>query len=59
VYYNFINLSQAWVGGGRIGMGAALITLHGSAFLLAMALIWWRDHATVLSLRPRRAAAAA
>jgi lipopolysaccharide export system permease protein len=58
VYYNFINLSQAWVGGGRVGMGAALVALHGSAFVLAMSLIWWRDHASVMSLRPRRAAAA-
>ena len=54
VYYNFINLSQAWVGGGRFGLGAALVGLHGGAFVLAMALLWWRDHATVFSLRPRR-----
>jgi lipopolysaccharide export system permease protein len=55
VYYNFINLSQAWVGSGRVGMGVALLALHGGAFLLALALLWWRDHAAVLSLRPRRA----
>jgi lipopolysaccharide export system permease protein len=58
VYYNFINLSQAWVGSGRVDMGLALVALHGSAFVLAMSLIWWRDHASVLSLRPRRPAAA-
>jgi lipopolysaccharide export system permease protein len=58
VYYNFINLSQAWVGTGRLGMGTALVALHGGAFLLALALIWWRDHAAVLALRPRRIAAA-
>lgn len=58
VYYNFINLSQAWVGTGRFGMGTALVALHGGAFLLALALIWWRDHAAVLTLRPRRNAAA-
>jgi len=58
VYYNFINLSQAWVRGGRVGMGGALIGLHGGAFVLALALLWWRDHAAVLSLRPRRRAAA-
>ncbi len=58
VYYNFINLSQAWVAGGRFGMGAVLMTLHGGALLMALTLIWWRDHAAVLQLRPRRAAAA-
>ena len=58
VYYNFINLSQAWVSGGRVGMGAALLGLHGGAFSLALALLWWRDHATVLRLRPRRVASA-
>jgi lipopolysaccharide export system permease protein len=55
VYYNLINLSQAWVGSGRFGMGATLAGLHGGAFLLSLALLWWRDHAAVFSLRPRRA----
>jgi lipopolysaccharide export system permease protein len=36
-------------------MGAMLAALHGGAFLLSMALLWWRDHAAVLSLGPRRA----
>ena len=58
VYYNLINLSQAWVSSGRVGMGAALIGLHGSAFVFALALLWWRDHSTVMRLRPRRAHAA-
>jgi len=56
VYYNFINLSQAWVSGGRVGVGGALIALHGSAFVLAMTLLWWRDHASVTRLRRRRTA---
>jgi lipopolysaccharide export system permease protein len=56
VYYNFINLSQAWVSGGRVGVGGALVALHGSAFVLAMALLWWRDHATVTRFRTRRTA---
>ena len=56
IYYNFINLSQAWVGSGRFGLGTALVGLHGGAFVLALALLWWRDHATVFTLRPRRAA---
>jgi lipopolysaccharide export system permease protein len=52
VYYNLINLAQAWVAGGRLPMAAALFGVHGAAFVLALALIWWRDHATVLHLRP-------
>ena len=58
VYYNFINLSQAWVAIGRFGMGATLLALHGGAFMMALALIWWRDHAAVFQLRPRRSATA-
>jgi lipopolysaccharide export system permease protein len=59
VYYNLINLSQVWVARGRLEMGAALAALHGGAFLLALALIWWRDHAAVVppfGRRPRGAA---
>jgi lipopolysaccharide export system permease protein len=58
VYYNLINLSQAWVGSGRFTLGAALAGLHGSAFLLALALLWWREHAAVARWLPRRAATA-
>jgi lipopolysaccharide export system permease protein len=57
VYYNLITLGQGWVAAGRVGMGAMLLGLHGGVLLLAMALLWWRDHAAVLTLRPRRAAA--
>ena len=56
VYYNLINLSQAWVGSERVGMGAVLVALHGGAFGLALTLLWWRDHATV-GLRRIKAAA--
>jgi lipopolysaccharide export system permease protein len=59
VYLNLINLSQAWVASGRVGLAAALLGLHGTAFGLALALLWWRDHATVLSLRRKPRAAAA
>ena len=52
VYYNLINLSQAWVAGGRLSMGVALFGVHGLAFGSALALLWWRDHAAVS--RPRR-----
>ena len=43
VYYNAINLSQAWVASGRMEMGAALASFHGGAFALALALLWWRE----------------
>ena len=56
VYYNLINLSQAWVGSGRVGMGSALLGLHGGAFVVALALLWWRDHAAVTGLFRRQAA---
>ena len=55
VYYNLINLSQAWVASERVDMGAVLLALHGGAFGLALVLLWWRDHAAV-GLRQRRAA---
>ncbi len=53
VYYNFVSLTQAWVGSGRLGMGVALVGVHGSAFALALALLWWRDHSAVLNWRRR------
>jgi len=43
-YYNLINLSQAWVGTGRIGLGTALVATHGGAFALAIAVLWWREN---------------
>ena len=58
VYFNLINLTQAWIATGRMEMGPALLVLHGSVLAGALALIWWREHGTVLSLlrrRPRRA----
>ncbi|HET9823250.1 MAG TPA: LPS export ABC transporter permease LptF [Burkholderiaceae bacterium] len=61
VYYNLINLSQTWIAGGRVGMGVTLVALHGGAIVLAVGLLWWRDHATTWRLRaaPRVAGAAA
>lgn len=46
VYYNVITLSQAWVASGKMSMSVALIAAHGTALLLALALMWWRDTAT-------------
>lgn len=56
VYYNLINLSQAWIASGRMTMGAALLGLHGGVFIAALLLLAWRDHATVWRLWPRRRA---
>jgi lipopolysaccharide export system permease protein len=45
VYYNLVNLSQSWIGSERVGAASTVLVLHGSAFALAMALLWWRDYA--------------
>jgi lipopolysaccharide export system permease protein len=58
VYYNLINLSQAWVGSGRLSMSGALLLLHGGALLVAWALLWWRDHAAVTPWLRRRSKSA-
>lgn len=57
-YYNVVNLSQAWVSTGKLSMGAALVSIHGGTFVLAMALLWWRDHAAVARWPGRRLRAA-
>jgi lipopolysaccharide export system permease protein len=57
VYFNLINLTQAWVANGRLGMGTALLLLHGTVFAASLALIWWREHGTVRSFLRRRPAA--
>jgi lipopolysaccharide export system permease protein len=59
VYYNFINLSTAWVAGGKLSFGAVLVLLHGGVLALALALLWWRDHAQIVRWWPRRSASAA
>jgi lipopolysaccharide export system permease protein len=53
VYYNLVNLSQAWVAAGKVPMGTALVGVHGGAFGAALALLWWRDHAAVTRLGRR------
>ena len=47
VYYNLINLSQAWVAGSRVALAPALTAIHGAVFVIGLMLIWWRDHAAV------------
>ena len=44
VYYNVINISQAWVGSGKLGMGPALLIAHGGAFVIALLLLWWQEN---------------
>ena len=62
-YYNLINLSQAWVGSGRVSLGAALAVGHGGALVLALGLLWWRENGMrrvpVMRRRRHRRAAAA
>jgi lipopolysaccharide export system permease protein len=46
VYYNVINLTEAWIAGGKASMGGALIVAHGGALLIAIGLLWWREQGT-------------
>lgn len=55
IYYNLINLTQAWVTSERLSLGVALFGLHGAALALALGLIAWRDRATVWQWPWRRA----
>mgnify|MGYP001550054954 CR=1 FL=1 len=53
VYFNLINLSQSWVGNGRTDLARGLVTVHGGALFLALAVIWLRDNGNRFSLRRR------
>ncbi|MFM7533433.1 MAG: LPS export ABC transporter permease LptF [Rubrivivax sp.] len=54
VYTNLVNLSKSWVTSERLSLGWSLLLLHGSALLLAMGLVWWRQNAASWRLlRPR------
>ena len=57
VYYNLDQPEQAWVAAASSASAPALLLLHGGAFVLALALLWWRDHGT--AWRPLAAPAAA
>ena len=58
VYLNMVNLTQAWVSSSRMGIAPALVGLHGGMFMLALLLLWWRDHAAVLRWRGAKVVAA-
>jgi len=47
VYYNLLNLTQAWVASGRLSAAATLALVHGGAFVAALLLLWWRDRGSV------------
>lgn len=56
VYFNLINLSQAWVSNGRTSLFNAMFAVHGGAFVIALSLMWLRDQGNRLclpALRPR------
>ena len=44
VYYNFINMSQSWVGTGKFQFLPLLIVLHGGVFMLAFAWLMVRHN---------------
>ena len=56
-YYNLINLSQAWVAGGKVSLPLAVAGLHLPVLGCALALLWWRDHAAVTPPWRRKAIA--
>ncbi|MBB5205517.1 lipopolysaccharide export system permease protein [Inhella inkyongensis] len=59
VYFSFTGLTEAWVAQGKVSAPLALGALHGGVFVLALALLWWRDESLALTTRllPRRSAA--
>jgi lipopolysaccharide export system permease protein len=59
IYFNLINVSQSWVNNGRTSLPRALITVHGSALFLALAILWLRDNSNRFCLRRRATGAAA
>lgn len=54
VYFNLVNLSQAWVASGKWALGPGLVLLHGGVLMCAAALLWWRVHGMALAFSWRR-----
>jgi lipopolysaccharide export system permease protein len=52
VYFNLLNLSQAWVASGKYKPVPTLVAIHGLVFALTQMWIWWRDGGTVAWSRP-------
>ncbi|WP_077035762.1 LPS export ABC transporter permease LptF [Pelomonas sp. KK5] len=57
VYFNLINLSQTWVTSGRASLPAAVLGVHGGAFVLALLLMWLRDQGNRMGVTRRAPAA--
>ncbi|WP_428418909.1 LPS export ABC transporter permease LptF [Methylibium sp.] len=57
VYFNLLNLSQAWVASGKLDIGIVLLLIHGGSFVLAVTLLWWRERGASFALRRRRVTA--
>lgn len=53
VYFNLLSLSQTWVSRGRLEWLPALLVVHGSLTLAALAAVWWRDGAMWFGRRQR------
>lgn len=49
VYFNLLSLSQSWVARGKLGWLEALLLVHGTLSLAALAVVWWRDGGWVRS----------
>jgi lipopolysaccharide export system permease protein len=45
VYFNLLSLSQTWVSRGKLPWDGALLAVHGTLTVAALAVIWWRDGA--------------
>jgi lipopolysaccharide export system permease protein len=58
VYFNLLNLGQNWIGSGRIGIGAFMLTLHGGILLFCGLWLAKRNNNWGLR-RPRRHATSA
>jgi lipopolysaccharide export system permease protein len=54
VYYNLLNLSQAWVATAKLAIGPMLLLLHGGMFVFAATLLWWRGGGFALAFGRRR-----
>ena len=46
IYFNLLNLSQAWVSHGRVIWWQTLVLLHSSLSIAAVTVVWWRDGGT-------------
>ncbi|MDI9333909.1 MAG: LPS export ABC transporter permease LptF [Cytophagales bacterium] len=43
VYYNFINVAQAWIAAGKTNFWSAILILHGGTFLISMGWLMRRN----------------